>query len=179
MFVLARAWVLAASCVLLPACGSSEAPPTDVPVEPDPEPEPVPEPKVLIGVPAGEDELSFAELAADSELRLQTFGQGGTHVMLGVRCIGFGQRVFVDIEIENTRTGAISVTPAPVRAQLLYCDVDENTCDLVPILGMTSGLTEPGEDRDGLPIEIRVRVHNAAGLTGEAHQTAVLSTADL
>ena len=53
------------------ACGSSTVAPT-------PEPMSV---SVEIGVPAGADGLDFAPLSPGGELRLQSFGQGGTHVL--------------------------------------------------------------------------------------------------
>jgi hypothetical protein len=132
-----------------------------------------------VGVPSEEDDLEFTPLEEGGELRLQTFGQGGTHVMLGVRCLGFGNRAFVAIVLRNLTTDAIARTPAPVRPQLLFCR-DELTCDLVPLLAMTSGLTEPGEERDGLRIEITAIVHSPDGeLEASATRAAVLSTADL
>jgi len=41
--------------------------------------------EVLLGVPGGSDGLSFEPFVDGMELRLETFGQGGTHVLLGVR----------------------------------------------------------------------------------------------
>jgi hypothetical protein len=101
--------------------------------------------------------------------------------MLGVRSIGFGNRAFVAIALTNLTSGALVRTPAPVRPQLLLCrDDDEETCDLVPLLAMTSGLTKPDEDRDGLRIQIQAIVHSQDGeLEASATREAVLSTADL
>lgn len=131
-----------------------------------------------IGVPGGEDGLQFTAFEAGGELRLQTFGQGGTHIFLGVRCIGFGSRAFVSITLTNSVTGAEVSSPAPVRPQLLFCR-QENICDLVPLLAMASGIAEPGEERHGLRIRVTARVRNAAGLEAEDSRDAVLSTADL
>jgi hypothetical protein len=133
---------------------------------------------VEIGVPAGTDGLDFAALPPEGELRLQSFGQGGTHVFLAIRCIGFGSRAFVGITLTNLLTGAQAVSPSPVRPQLLFCR-DAQVCDLVPLLAMTGGLTQPGAERNGLHIEVAADVHNEAGLTAAASQEAVLSTADL
>jgi hypothetical protein len=47
------------------------------------------------------------------------------------------------------------------------------------MLVMTGGLTAPGTERDGLPIQISAEVHNQAGLAASATQEARLSTADL
>jgi hypothetical protein len=133
--------------------------------------------EVLLGVPGGSDGLSFEPFVDGMELRLETFGQGGTHVLLGVRCIGFGSRAFVSITLRDSNTGNEIVAPAPARAQLLFCDGDN--CDLVPITVMAGGLTQTNEERNGLPIEIDTEVHNQAGVSGTATATAILSTADL
>ncbi|MEO7035545.1 MAG: hypothetical protein ABI548_16585 [Polyangiaceae bacterium] len=133
--------------------------------------------EVQLGVPGGSDGLSFEPIDNGAELRLETFGQGGVHVLLGVRCIGFGARAFVSVTLKNQNSGTELVAPAPVRPQLLFCD-GEN-CDLVPITVMAGGLTQSAAERDGLPIEISAEVHNQAGVSGTAERTAVLSTADL
>jgi hypothetical protein len=131
---------------------------------------------VDIGVPAG-DGLDFEHLEPGTVLKLQTFGQGGTHVLLAVRTVGFGSRAFVAMTLRNLVTDAEVTAPAPVRAQLFICDGD--ACDLVPLLVMTAGLAETLEERDGLAIEITADVHNDAGVTGRATREAVLSTEDL
>jgi len=133
--------------------------------------------EVDLGVPGGPDGLDFMPMQDGDVLRLETFGQGGVHVLLGVRCIGFGSRAFVSVTLTNSNTGTQLVAPAPARPQLLFCDGD--ACDLVPITVMAGGLTPPGAERDGLPIQIFAEVHNAAGVTGSATKTALLSTADL
>jgi hypothetical protein len=133
---------------------------------------------VEIGVPGGPDGLSFAPLPEGAELRLQSFGQGGTHVLLGVRCIDFGHRASIALTLTNMLTSVEVSSPPPVRPQLLLC-VDERTCDLVPILAMAGGLTEPGVERNGLPVRITAQVHNEAGLAASATRDVVLSTADL
>jgi hypothetical protein len=129
-------------------------------------------------VPSSGDGLEFAPLAPGDEIRLQSFGQGGTHVLLGVRCVGFGNRAYVNLTLTNLNTSAQVFSPASVRPQLLYCR-EPDVCDLVPILAMTGGLTAPDEERNGVPIEIAAEVHNDAGSMASGSQTAVLSTADL
>jgi hypothetical protein len=147
---------------------------------PDPTPGAQAEASVELGVPGGVDGLDFVPLQGGEELRLKTFGQGGTHVYLGVRCIGFGNRAFVGFELTNTRTGTSVVAPPPTRPQLLYCLDDTNrVCDLVPATIMTGGLTAPEEERDGLVVGIEVDVSNSAGSTATASAEVVLSTADL
>lgn len=163
------AFALVALCV---ACSSPSNEPHD------PNPQPIETASVAIGVPSGADGLEFAPLAEGSELRLQSFGQGGTHVMLGVRCVGFGNRAFIGIMLENLRSGTTMSSPPPAQPQLLYCH-DDVGCDLVPILAMASGLTLPGEERDGLPVKITVEAHSSSGASANASVGVVLSTADL
>jgi hypothetical protein len=164
-------------CAFLLACSDpSES-------QPEPEPEPEPEPSDVsteVGIPAGDDGLDFAPLEDGAELRLQTFGQGGTHLFLGVRCIGFGSRAYVTVTLKNLTSGIEVTSPAPPRPQLLFCNEDEpRVCDLVPMTVMTGGLTERSDDRDGLRIRVGADVHNDDGLRAYASVEAVLSTADL
>ena len=133
--------------------------------------------QVELGVPSGPDSLDFAPLEDGAVLPLETFGQGGTHVLLGVRCVGFGQRAFVSLRVQNLRDGTELVAPAPARPQLLFCDGD--VCDLVPITMMMSGIAQSDAERDGLELEISAEVHNQAGVTGTDSARATLSTADL
>lgn len=134
---------------------------------------------VELGVPTGSSELDFAPLADGAELRLQTFGQGGTHVLVAVRCSGFGNRAFVSATLKNLTTDAEVLEPEPARPQLLYCG-EEDACDLVPYLVHASGLTETDEEKDGLPVALTVRVRDDQNeAEAEATREAVLSTADL
>jgi hypothetical protein len=159
------------ACALSLACSGQ--------VEPEPEPE-LAAVRAEVGVPAGDDGLEFAPLEDGSELRLQTFGQGGTHLFLGVRCVGFGSRAYITITLKNLMTDVEVTSPAPPRPQLLFCSEDEpRVCDLVPMTVMTGGLTEMNEERDGLPIRIGAEVHNDDGERAYASAEAVLSTADL
>jgi hypothetical protein len=132
---------------------------------------------VEVGVPTGPDGLDFAPLLAGSELRLQTFGQGGTHVMVAVRSVGIGKRAFVSASLRNLTTDVEVEEPAPARPQLLYCG-DDGFCDLVPYLVHASGIAAD-EERDGLRVSVTARVRNEAGAQAEASVEAVLSTADL
>src|SRR6478609_2448235 len=136
-----------------------------------------PQGQVELGVPSGPDSLDFAPLEDGTVLRLETFGQGGTHVLLGVRCVGFGQRAFVSLSVRNLSDCTELVAPAPARPQLLFCNGD--VCDLVPITMMMGGIAANDADRDGLAIEISAEVHNTAGVTGSASAQDTLSTADL
>jgi hypothetical protein len=133
--------------------------------------------RVEVGIPAGPDGLDFAPLLAGSELRLKTFGQGGTHVMVAVRSAGIGKRGFVSATLRNLTTDVEVEEPAPARPQLLYCG-DDGFCDLVPYLVHASGIAED-EERDGLSVLLTARVRNEAGARAEASVEAVLSTADL
>jgi hypothetical protein len=157
-------------------CSGQDAAPSDG-ATPPPGGEEV---SVELGVPAGDDGLDFAPLEDGSVLRLQTFGQGGTHLFLGVRCVGFGKRAFVGFTLTNLTNGREIVAPPPARAQLLFChEDDERICDLVPVTVMTGGLTDPNEERDGLVIRIQVDVHNDQGAVGQATREVALSTEDL
>lgn len=134
--------------------------------------------RVQLGQPTGSDGLEFGALEPESELRLQTFGQGGTHVLVGVRTWGFGSRAFVSATLRNLATGVEVEEPAPARPQLLYC-ADEGSCDLVPYLVHASGLTETPEEGDGLHVVVRATARNEAGVMAEDSIEVVLSTADL
>jgi hypothetical protein len=133
--------------------------------------------RVQLGIPGGPDGLDFTELEDGSVLHLETFGQGGTHVLLAVRCIGFGTRAFVELRAKNLVDGTELVAPAPARPQLLFCEGED--CDLVPITVMMGGIAPSDAERDGLPIELTANVHNVAGVTGSDSRRAQLSTADL
>ncbi len=135
------------------------------------------EARVEIGVPAGPDGLDFEPMVARSQLRLQTFGQGGTHVLVGVRSAGFGKRAFVSATLRNLTTDVEVEEPEPARPQLLYCG-DDGFCDLVPYLVHASGIAAD-EERDGLRVLLTAQVRNEAGARAEAAVEAVLSTADL
>jgi len=110
-------------------------------------------------------------------LNLETFGQGGTHVLLGVRCIGFGSRAFVELRAKNLALGSELIAPAPARPQLLFCE--GQVCDLVPITMMMGGIVPSDAERDGLAIELTANVHNAAGVSAKDSRRALLSTQDL
>lgn len=99
--------------------------------------------------------------------------------MLGIRSIGFGNRAYTNITLRNLRSETELESPAPPRPQLYYCDDDFFVCDLVPITVMASGIAKSNEERDGLPIEIEVEVHNDAGARATTTKRATLSTADL
>ena len=135
---------------------------------------------VELGVPTGSAELDFAPLEDGAELRLQTFGQGGTHVLVAVRCTGFGNRAFVSATLRNLQTDVEVSEPPPARPQLLYCpEGPDGACDLVPYLVHASGLTETDDEKDGLHVELKAHVQNEAGEVAETAREVVLSTADL
>lgn len=133
---------------------------------------------VELGVPSGPDGLDFAPLLPGSELRLQTFGQGGTHVLVAVRSAGFGKRAFVSATLRNLTTDVVVEEAAPARPQLLYCG-DAGFCDLVPYLVHASGIAATDAERDGLRVLLTALVRNEAGAEAEASVEVVLSTADL
>ncbi|HYQ29126.1 MAG TPA: hypothetical protein VER04_17970 [Polyangiaceae bacterium] len=133
--------------------------------------------EVQLGVPGGPDGLDFSPLEDGAVLNLETFGQGGTHVLLGVRCIGFGSRAFVELRAKNLALGSELIAPAPARPQLLFCE--GQVCDLVPITMMMGGIAPSDAERDGLAIELTANVHNAAGVSAKDSRRALLSTQDL
>jgi hypothetical protein len=132
---------------------------------------------VELGTPGGDDGLGFEPLLDGDVLRLQTFGQGGTHVLTAVRCTGFGSRAFVSGSLLDPLTGIEVSEPPPARPQLLFCE--QGVCDLVPFLVHASGLTKTPEERDGLHATLSAQVHNEAGASAETSREIVLSTADL
>lgn len=161
----------------LGACSSGhshEPPPSG---QPDPAPEPAT--NVELGVPGGPDGLDFAPLDADAELDLHTFGQGGTHVLLGVRTVGFGIRAYVGFTLTDETGGHEIDAPPPVRPQLFACDDAGDVCDLVPVTIMTGGLFGPDETRSGLPVLIHVNASTDAGASGEDEREVLISAAQL
>jgi hypothetical protein len=135
-------------------------------------------PWVDIGLSAGQGGLGFARLEPGGEVPLLTFGQGGTHALLAIRCAGLGSSAFVNVTITNLQTGTEVQSAPSASPQLLICREPE-VCDLVPFLVMTGGLTEPGQERDGLLIRIDAEAHNAAGERARAEREGVLSTGNL
>jgi len=133
---------------------------------------------VDVGLPGGADGLEFVALEPGGEVPLQTFGQGGTHALLAVRCGGLGNAAFVGVEITNSATGDTVSAPPSASPRLLLCR-DSQVCDLLPLLVMTGGLVPPGTDRDGLAVHVRVDASNADGLSASVERDAFLSTAAL
>ena len=132
------------------------------------------EPELIIGTPDPEDELAFVPLEDGDDIPLQTFGQGGTHALLALRCIGLGQEVFTTVTLENAETGASESTPPSARPMLLICrDEAETVCDLIPMFVLTGGIAAP-EEKDGLAIRVVADAHNAAGLEASASLEGVL-----
>jgi hypothetical protein len=129
---------------------------------------------VDVGVTGGPDGLDFVALEPGGEISLHTFGQGGTHALLAVRCIGMGNRAFVSVVITNLETGREASAPAGTSPRLLLCE-DEWTCDLLPLLIMTGGLVA---DSDGtaIPVRISAEAQNADGIGASVEREAVLST---
>ena len=168
--VRAQCWLWGA-CLSLSACSSGS--------EGTPEPEPGAI-WVDIGLTSGDDGLDFAPLEPGGAVPLYTFGQGGTHALLAVRCSGLGNRAFVNVSITNLGTGDEVTAGATASPRLLLCrDEQQLVCDLLPLLVMTGGLVEPGTDRNGLPVRVKVDASNLAGDAASVERDAVLSTASL
>ncbi len=133
-----------------------------------------PEPEVQIGTPDPQTGLDFVPLMDGGDIPLETFGQGGTHATVAVRCIGFGDRAFVDVIVENLDSGARVMTVPSTRAQLLLCrDKAMQTCDMLPIHVMTGGLADPSQ-KNGLAVRVTANVHNDAGVMASGSQNGVL-----
>lgn len=171
--------LLIVTVAALCSCSGPSEPPAPSPGEAGAAGAPTLEHTVELGVPGGDDGLDFVPLVDDSELRLQTFGQGGTHLMIAVRCTGFGNRAFISATLRNLDTDVVVSEPAPARPQLLYCADGGDTCDLVPYLAHASGLTATDEEKDGLRVLLTARARNDAGAMAEGSREIVLSTADL
>jgi hypothetical protein len=139
---------------------------------------PAVKPEVQIGT-SNEDNLDFIPLDDGDDVPLRTFGQGGTHAAIAVRCIGFGNVAFVDVDIENidensADMGKVISSVKMTRPALLLCrDDEQRVCDDLPLNVMTGGLADPGE-KDGLHIRITAKVHNPKGATAHATLDAVL-----
>lgn len=131
---------------------------------------------VQLGTPDEDTGLDFVPFEDGEDLPLETFGQGGTHVVMAVRCIGFGNRAFVEVTLRNPATGKEVTTPPTPAAKpsLLPClPEDPQVCDAIPLFVMTGGLAAP-EEKDGLLVEVVAAVRNEAGVMGEARGTGVL-----
>jgi hypothetical protein len=133
---------------------------------------------VDLGLSGGPDGLQFEHLEPGGSVPLYTFGQGGTHALLAVRCMGLGERAFVAITISNPADGRSVSAPAGQSPRLLACDAD-GSCDLLPLLVMTGGLVPPGTDRDGLAVVIRADASNLEGVATSVERDAFLSAASL
>jgi hypothetical protein len=150
------------------ACSSGDA----VPMPPEPEI------WVDVGIGAGPDGLDFERLEPGGSVPLYSFGQGGTHALLAVRCSGLGDRAFVSITIADPASGVQVSAPAGQSPRLLACS-QRGVCDLIPVLVMTGGLVAPGVDRAGLAVSIRVDAENAEGTSASVERGAVLSSDSL
>ena len=129
---------------------------------------------VEIGKPSPAGDLEFVPLDEGDDIALGTFGQGGTHAVLAVRCIGFGNKAFVDVSLENLGSGATVGTLPSSRPQLLICrEEPEGACDMLPIYVMTGGLAEPNE-KDGLRIRVTADVHNEQGDEASGSREGIL-----
>ena len=137
-----------------------------------------PQVSVDIGLSGGSDGLEFEHLDPGGSVPLYTFGQGGTHALLAVRCVGLGERAFVSITISNPADGRSVSAPAGQSPRLLACAPD-GSCDLLPLLVMTGGLVPPGTDRDGLAVVVRADASNLEGVAASVERDAFLSAASL
>jgi len=117
--------------------------------------------------------LDFLPLEPGGDIPLGTFGQGGTHAVLAIRCVGFGTRAFVDVTLVNLDSDASVMTPVSIHPALLLCRGDAGVCDDLPIYLMTGGLADP-DKKDGLHVQVTADVHNDGGQMGSASVDGVL-----
>lgn len=149
------------ACVSACSGESSEPPPAEATVD--------------IGLTGGADGLDFVPLEPGGAVPLHTFGQGGTHALLAVRCNGLGDRAFVSITLTNAETGVEVSAPAGPSPRLLLCR-DAESCDLLPILVMTGGLVPPGSDAEGQAVHVRADAMSPDGRAASVEREAHLST---
>ena len=119
-------------------------------------------------------EQVFFPLAEGDVVPVETFGQGGYHISVGVRCHHLGNAVFIDVEVINPATGAsveVSRTPQP---RLIACNDDETLCERLPIFVTLGGLASLDE-LDGLEVEIRADVESEQGKKASGTAKARLS----
>jgi hypothetical protein len=127
-----------------------------------------------IGTPSPVGNLDFVPLEDGGDIALNTFGQGGTHAELAVRALGFGNKAFIDVVLENLDSGARVGTLPSSRPQLLICrEEPKEACDYLPIFVMTGGLAEPSK-KDGLRIRVIATVRNMDGDEAVADREGVL-----
>lgn len=146
---------------------------------------------IAIGTLDEQAELAYVPLAPAGDLALHTYGQGGMHVAVVVRCEGLGKEAFVDITLRNlgdydrgmdpagdgpdagaTGRAGFANYPGEVmtaprrRPSLLVCDdlLDPQVCTHRPIVVMTGGLTDSVDALDGLHVEIQADVRTEDGL---------------
>jgi hypothetical protein len=166
MLQMKAVWLAVTGLALLGCSSDPEPPGSAVPELPA---------SVEIGTPGGDNGLSFVPLEANGTLYVETFGQGGTHVSFSIRCNGMGNRAFVGVTLTNLETGVQVATPTTPRPQLLVC-IDERSCDLVPLLVMLGGITEPGVDREGLHVRVEAEAHTVEGARAAAEAEGILNT---
>ncbi|MDH5672192.1 MAG: hypothetical protein OEZ06_08590 [Myxococcales bacterium] len=130
---------------------------------------------VELGIPDEETGLGFVPLMEGDEIPLETFGQGGTHATVAVRCKGFGDRAFVQVFVENLETGAVVMTIPYSSPPLLLCreELGGETCDLLPVHVLTGGLAAP-EEKDGLAVRVTAVVENEEGWVSQGSVEGVL-----
>ncbi|HMI93280.1 MAG TPA: hypothetical protein VK509_18040 [Polyangiales bacterium] len=129
---------------------------------------------VEIGTPSPKGDLGFVALEEGGDIPLNTFGQGGTHAELAVRAIGFGNKAFVDLTLENLDSGATVGSLPSSRPQLLICrETPKGACDMLPFYVMTGGLAEPSQ-KDGLRIRVIADVHTEDGEEASTSREGVL-----
>lgn len=153
------------SSLLALACGA--------PIEPSESSEPAQPAWVDVGFAGGSGSLPFEALAPGDSVDLQTFGQGGRHLLLAIRTRGLGSRVFVRVGLINAETDVEVITPFGARPLLFFCH-DDGLCDLVPFLVPVSAAIYEGVADRALPILLTVEAETPDGQSAKASREVVL-----
>lgn len=140
----------------------------------DVEGQPQGKPEVDVGLAGGDGSLEFLALAPGAEVPLETFGQGGRHVLLAVRTYGQGPRVYIRAALINSATGAQASTPFGARPSLLRCDENGN-CDLAPFVLPVGAAAYDGLTSQGLPVQLRVDTETPEGLSASVIRDVLLT----
>ena len=125
------------------------------------------EPAVVeIGIPDALTGLEFETLDPGGDIPLETFGQGGTHVSLAIRCFGLGERAFVDITLRNLDGEGEASSRPMTFPSLLHCR--NGPCDLLPPPTVSTGGLSDQLDMEGLHIEVEVSARNEQAVMANA-----------
>lgn len=116
--------------------------------------------QVEVGLAGESGRSEFLALQQGDALPLQTFGQGGRHVLLAVRTHAHGSRAYIRAGLLNVQSGAEATTEFGARPSLFYCQ-DPEVCDLVPFLVPVSAAVYDGVMSRDLRVLLRVETETS------------------